>query len=427
MPDYAPGQVFDLMGAMGAGQRHRANEFALGQAQDEAGRQNMFRNLIGGYLGPTGEAAAPSMIPGGAPQAPQAMPETGGMPGVPPDQVPQQDPGPFGDQAKWAQLAAIDPGMTAQLMDMQAARYNAQQAQIAAAQQQRTQMAKKAVMSAQYIAQSANPHRALQIGFPGFVKQLADQGVDVATLDDDKVRELAYSVMEQMGPEAGIAPAGEKPGEQFTLGEGQKRFDANGKLIASVDPRASNEDTDRNSTRQFGQENILRDEFTAQTAAFRDLQSSYQTIKTLGQNASPAGDIATVAAFMRAVDPGSRVTGAEQATAQNSGGVPAIIRGYYNKLVGGGELSPSQRADFLKQAGSLVEGRRPQYDIAKKKYTGLATRAGLNPANVIGDEEEAPAAATAPPAGSPKPGTIEDGYVYTGGDPANPASWRAVK
>lgn len=148
--------------------------------------------------------------------------------------------------------------------------------------------------------------------------------------------------------------------------------------LEKPDPNASNN--------TFNHENTLRDEYTKNTQQHAELLNSFETLKTLGANGSPAGDIAMVAAFMRAVDPGSRVTGAEQATAENSGGVPAVIRSYYNQLLGKGQLSETQRADFMSQAENLVNGRARAYKGQREKYGGLAKRYGLNPANVIGDE-----------------------------------------
>lgn len=189
----------------------------------------------------------------------------------------------------------------------------------------------------------------------------------------------------------------------FALSPGQVRFDAKGNRIASVAAAPDNSQT-------FSQERDLATKYDNETKNYGELLTSFETIKTFVQNGSPAGDIATVAAFMRAVDPGSRVTGAEQATAENAGGVPAVLRGYYNKLLGSGQLSEAQRADFLRQAQNLVVGRNRAYKLSREKYSGLAKRYHLNPANIIGDELTTSGAGQeqAPPAKTPSGATVSN-------------------
>lgn len=190
----------------------------------------------------------------------------------------------------------------------------------------------------------------------------------------------------------------------FSLSPGQVRFNSRGERIAGV--AAETKPADNSQT--FTQENSLRDEYDKQTGNYGGLLESFETIKTLGQNSSPAGDIAMVAAFMRAVDPGSRVTGAEQATAENAGGVPAVMRGLYNQLIGEGSLSPKMRADFMAQAENLVQGRARAYKAAREKFTNLAKRYNLNAANIIGDELSISGSTKGPPAKTATGATVSN-------------------
>lgn len=92
--------------------------------------------------------------------------------------------------------------------------------------------------------------------------------------------------------------------------------------------------------------------------------------------------------------------------------------------------SPSVAADKLRQlrveyqnvlsdmqdAYSPSNGYKPNSVLtAPLRDSGVALRGGKN-------ASPAPAPAAAP--GAPKPGTVDGGWVFMGGDPANPASWK---
>lgn len=72
---------------------------------------------------------------------------------------------------------------------------------------------------------------------------------------------------------------------------------------------------------------------------------------------SSMGDQTLIIRAMKVNDPGSAVLPGEAATAQNAAGVPELLITMYNHLLRGGErLSPTQRADIIRQAGNIVRG-----------------------------------------------------------------------
>jgi hypothetical protein len=331
--------------------RQQMQEAEFQAQQEEMARQQQFNQLAGQFLGQDTVDMAGGM--------------QGGAPGM---QQPMQRP-------SLSQLAALDPQRAMQMQQFQAQQQAAQQAQ-------QQEQAKTAVLKAQYVMRSESPATLLRIGFPDFVAQLQEQGMDVEALDDDQVRSIAENVIAQFGPMAGIAPADEG-GEQFTLGEGQTRFDAQGRPIASVAKQPSAEDENRG----FNRANVLRDEFTSLTKDYAAVQASFDTIQSVAAKPSAAGDISLLTAYMRMIDPGSTVREGEFATAQNAGGVPQKIIARYNNLLSGERLEPSQRQDFVNQARNMLSGRKQQYDKTRSKYKTLAQRAEVDPIDVVGEDE----------------------------------------
>lgn len=337
------------------------------QQQEAMARQQQFNQLAAQYLGPNDVQMA-----GGLPQG-----EVGTDAG--PAMAPQAAP-------SFSQLVALDPQRAFQIRQAVAAEQEAAQAK-------RVEQAKQGILQAQYVLRSQAPAKLLKVGFPEIAESLKAEGIDIDSLDDDTVRQYATNVIETLGPIAGVGPAGD--GEQFTLSEGQVRFDSQGRPIARVEKTVNeSEEGDKN----FQRANTLRDEFTALTKDYGTVKQSYDTIKTVASDASPAGDLSLVFAYMKMLDPTSSVRESEQASASNAAGVPERIRTQWNKVLTGESLSASQRADFVKQADNILKSRQTQFDKTRDKYKTLAQRAKVDPLDVVGEEEvitETPAAPTA--------------------------------
>lgn len=100
---------------------------------------------------------------------------------------------------------------------------------------------------------------------------------------------------------------------------------------------------------------------------------------------SAAGDISMVFNFMKMNDPNSAVLPGEYATAQNAGGVDERVRAFYNSLLDGQRLTPSQRKDFLMTAKAIFESTIAAKDERVRHFTSLAQAYGIDPSLVIYD------------------------------------------
>jgi hypothetical protein len=92
------------------------------------------------------------------------------------------------------------------------------------------------------------------------------------------------------------------------------------------------------------------------TGFLKDTTLIYDTAKALGGlQKIPSGPaaLAVVFKFMKALDPTSVVREGEQASAEQSAGVPAAVRNFYNKLASGEKLGTEQIQQFVDTAQGL--------------------------------------------------------------------------
>lgn len=136
------------------------------------------------------------------------------------------------------------------------------------------------------------------------------------------------------------------------------------------------------SPAQFNMANKLADDFARDSKDFVARGQSYGTVLAASKDATPAGDLSLIFAYMKMLDPGSVVREGEFATAQNAAAVPDRVRNLYNRVVDGTRLTPEQRADFTNQAKNVYSAAQRRQTAIVQTYTDRAQVANV-PANLV--------------------------------------------
>jgi hypothetical protein len=139
-------------------------------------------------------------------------------------------------------------------------------------------------------------------------------------------------------------------------------------------------------TSKFEQENKLRDDFTAQTKTFREVQDAYSKVQKISD--SPSGDIALLFAASKMNDPTSVVRESEFALQASAGSLGTKMQNLYNRAASGNRLTPEQRQELIAEIGNLYKGHLQGYEQLKKQFGGIAYENSLNPKNIITDYKQ---------------------------------------
>jgi hypothetical protein len=168
----------------------------------------------------------------------------------------------------------------------------------------------------------------------------------------------------------------------------------------------------------------LRGQFIKDSDEFQTYGKRLQTVIASAQKPDAAGDISMLYSYMKMLDPNSAVREGELAIASQAGSIPQNIVGAYNKAVNGERMSPEIRQQFVDRAKQIYRTQAQIQKGIEGTYTKMAaSMPGVDPKQVIIDYsiplDEQP---SKPP--PPKVGQEMGGYVFQGGDPGDPASWR---
>jgi len=132
-------------------------------------------------------------------------------------------------------------------------------------------------------------------------------------------------------------------------------------------------------------EKDLRGEFTKLSSDFIKQRDAFGRIQASAQDPSAAGDLALIFNYMKLLDPGSTVREGEFANAQNAASIPERIRASYNNAIGGERLTDVTRSDFVDRSQRLFNQASTQQNAIIDQFSNLATRANVNPEDVVID------------------------------------------
>lgn len=140
----------------------------------------------------------------------------------------------------------------------------------------------------------------------------------------------------------------------------------------------------------FKNEMELRKEYDMlpEVKDYKVVRSNYERIRQGVQLGTGAGDAAIVFGYMKMLDPTSVVREGEQATTRNAAGVPEAVRGMYNQMIGGGQLSSEARQQILGAAEKVYGESSANIEDVNKRYGGYAGAWKLDPTRIVSPTEQ---------------------------------------
>jgi hypothetical protein len=138
-------------------------------------------------------------------------------------------------------------------------------------------------------------------------------------------------------------------------------------------------------SKQFTQTNELRTTFQRlpEVQAWNVTQPILLSAREAAKDTSGASDLNLIYALGKALDPNSVVREGELQLAAGTGSLGDKLKGYYKSASTGGKLPPTVKQDLLRQIESRTYSQKKQYDSAKKQYTTIATKYGLDPSELF--------------------------------------------
>ena len=173
--------------------------------------------------------------------------------------------------------------------------------------------------------------------------------------------------------------------------------------------------------RNFSQERQLAAQLLSETDMDRQRLQSYQNLQSVGNDLTGANQIVVLYNFIRLMDP-NRVSEGELAIAQRAQTVPEAWKATVGRFIGSPNIfSPEGAARLRAAADAMGKGIQKRVASISQRYKNIAESGGLNPENVVrGIPELLDSTQKQPPA----VGFEQDGWIFQGGDPSAPSSWR---
>jgi hypothetical protein len=116
-------------------------------------------------------------------------------------------------------------------------------------------------------------------------------------------------------------------------------------------------------SKAFKQEPIYKD--------YSDMQSAFGQVVSSLSAGTPIGDVAGATKIMKLLDPGSVVRESELAIAMAASGRMDRLQNYFNNMMTGQKLTPTQRDDFKALANELYAAAGDAYNKKRNEYRGF--------------------------------------------------------
>ena len=113
-------------------------------------------------------------------------------------------------------------------------------------------------------------------------------------------------------------------------------------------------------SKAFKQEPIYKD--------YSDMQSAFGQVVSSLSAGTPIGDVAGATKIMKLLDPGSVVRESELAIAMAASGRMDRLNNYFNNMMTGQKLTPTQRDDFKALSNELYAAAGDAYNKKRKEY-----------------------------------------------------------
>jgi hypothetical protein len=114
---------------------------------------------------------------------------------------------------------------------------------------------------------------------------------------------------------------------------------------------------------------------------FSDMKSSFSQVVSSLSAGTPIGDVAGATKIMKLLDPGSVVRESELAIAMQAAGRMDRLQNYFNNMITGEKLTPTQREDFKALANELYAAAGDAYNKKRAEYEQFGQAYGFKNLN----------------------------------------------
>lgn len=134
---------------------------------------------------------------------------------------------------------------------------------------------------------------------------------------------------------------------------------------------------------RFEFEKNLRSEYDKKSEDIVLALDQARTAKKALEQGTGIGDIQAVFSFMKAVDPGSRVTEGEIELTAAAGGKLRTLAAFANKAATGKVFDPATRQEMWQLMSEISKDSIQNLNSLQTRYQGLSSQYGVDPENVI--------------------------------------------